>query len=112
MNLNCKSINCRNPVVANGDFCTPCSNRDLDGFESAEAMAERYPDRFKSVGDQEQIDTYSVHQMFQMNDPSGCLQNASTLLLMQGASTNKHRDIRQARDLLTRWIQLNQETPT
>lgn len=75
-------------------------------------MVDRYPDSYKSVGDMVMIDTYGVHHLFQVQDPSGCLQNASQKLLLSGSSNTAYRDIREARDTLTRWLQLNQELNT
>lgn len=75
-------------------------------------MAERYPDTYKSVGDMAEIDVFAVHHLFQIQDHSGCLQNASMKLLLSGASKTTYRDIREARDTLTRWLQLNQELNT
>ena len=71
-----------------------------------------YPGTYRSVGDVTEVDTFAVHQMFQINDHSGCLQSASTKLLMSSASCHTFRDIREARDTLTRWLQLNQELNT
>lgn len=54
-----------------------------------------------------EIDIYGVHHLFQMPDPSGCLQEASRKLLNSGASKSRFLDVKAARDLLTRWLQLN-----
>lgn len=72
-------------------------------------LFERYPEKFKPVGDMVEIDVYAVHHLFQIQDHSGCIHQASRMLLMSGKPS--YRDIREARDLLTRWLQLNQELP-
>jgi len=77
-----------------------------------QSLAERYPENYKTVGDLSEIDTYAVHHIFQIQDPSGCLQQASAKLLMTKSSKNIYRDVREARELLTRWLQLNQELNT
>lgn len=107
----CKSIGCANTIPSDHDFCDPCRNRELDGFE-AKDLAERYPDYYKSVGDMTEIDTYAVHHLFKVQDHSGCLQSASRKLLLSGASKTTYTDIREARDTLTRWLQLNRELNT
>ena len=113
MNLSCKSIGCCNPAQPHQDFCAPCQNRELDLPDCpVQSLAERYPDNYKTVGDLSEVDTYAVHHIFQIQDPSGCLQQASAKLLMTKSSKNIYRDVREARELLTRWLQLNQELNT
>lgn len=106
----CKSVGCLLQAAAHKDFCTLCENRELPGLDSR-SMSERNPQAFKSVGDMSEVDVYAVHHIFQIPDPSGCLQHASRLLLLAGASTNQsiHADVREARDILNRWLQLNEE---
>jgi len=75
-------------------------------------MSEKYPKYYKDVSDINEIDVYEVHHRFQINDPSGCIQHASKKLLLCGVRTgNKapYQEIREARDTLNRWLQLNQE---
>lgn len=57
-----------------------------------------------------EIDTHAIHYLFKIPDPSGCIQQASKQLLLSGSSKNMYRDIKEARDTLTRWLQLNRET--
>lgn len=59
-----------------------------------------------------EIDAYAVFHLFQIQDPSGCLQEAGKKLLHSGNSPTRYRDVREARDILTRWLNLNQETTT
>lgn len=55
------------------------------------------------------LDSFAVHHMFGINDPSGCIQYASRKLLMSGNDDRPlYSDIVEARDTLTRWIQLNE----
>ena len=102
----CRSIGCINRAEAHQDFCEPCNSKELPGFEPGD-LSEKYPQQYKSVGDMESIDVFAVHHLFQLQDPSGCLQHASRLLL----SNPDARAVREARDTLTRWLQLNQEHP-
>jgi hypothetical protein len=77
-------------------------------------MAEKYPQYYKPVGDLKEIDVYAVHQLFDIQDPSGAIQHASKKLLLSGARTGGKsalKDITEARDTLTRWIQLQTTTP-
>ena len=107
MNPTCKSIGCCNPTEAGLDFCGLCLNKD-----SGRGLSELHPNNYKSVGDLTEIDTYGVNFLFQIQDPSGCLQTAISKLLMTGTYPNTAtKEIREARDMLTRWLQLNQENP-
>jgi hypothetical protein len=53
-----------------------------------------------------EIDVFAINQLFQVNDPSGCLQHAIQKLLLSGNKPSS-QSIREARDTLTRWLQLN-----
>jgi hypothetical protein len=113
LSLTCKSIGCCHPAVPGEDFCLPCINREVDIPDSpTQSLSERYPDRYKPVGDLAEIDVYAVHHIFSINDPSGALQQASLKVLMSGSSPHVYQDIKEARDLLTRWLQLNRELNT
>lgn len=107
----CKSIGCSQPVITSHDFCDPCRNRELEGFDS-NSLQDRYPDFYKPVGDMTSMDPYVIHHLFQIRDHSGCLQSASMKLLLSGSSKSTYHDIREARDTLTRWLQINQESNT
>lgn len=106
----CKSIGCLNDAEGNKDFCAPCINVELEGF-TRQPDAD-VPDGYVSVGDLTELDAYGVHHLFQIPDSSGCLQQASRQLLMSGTSSHLYRDIREARNLLTRWLELNKELNT
>jgi hypothetical protein len=96
------------PAVSGQDFCEPCSNKELDGFEAGRLLVDRYPEQYRDTGDASEIDVFAVLQLFQVNDYSGCLQHAVRKILI--SSKPAYRDIREARDTLTRWMQLNQGT--
>lgn len=115
----CKAIGCMNPVTDNQNFCEDCreihcSDSDERSLEKGKAligssMAERYPKYYKSVEHLDEVDVYAVHQLFDINDPSGALQHASKKLLLSGVRTggkSAYDDIREARDTLTRWLEL------
>lgn len=74
------------------------------------SMAERYPKYHKDTRGMTSIDVYGVHMLFNVQDPSGCIQHASKKLLLSGVRTggkSKVEDIREARDTLTRWLELH-----
>ena len=111
----CKAIGCNNPTNSGMDFCMSCFERSANNDdlleESAEAMSKRYPAYYKDVSDLAEIDVYGVHHIFQITDPSGCIHHASKKLLLSGVRTggkSVYKDIREARDTLTRWLHLNE----
>ena len=111
----CKSVNCINTVEFNSDFCVDCYTRTklnlLKGTDDEPVpMSQKYPKYYKSVEGMEEIDVYAVHHLFCIQDPSGAIQHASKKLLLSGARTggkSAYDDIREARDTLTRWLQIN-----
>lgn len=75
-----------------------------------QTMAQKYPAYFKDVSDLTEMDVYAVHHVFQVDDPSGCIHHSSKKLLLSGVRTGgkpKWKDIKEARDTLTRWLELN-----
>lgn len=63
----------------------------------------------KSVEHLMEVDVYAVHHLFGINDPFGAIQHASKKLLLSGVRTggkSVYDDIREARDTLTRWLEL------
>lgn len=112
----CKSISCENPAKEREDFCLDCikeaTKTTAKQLEESKTMAERYPQYYKRVDDLMEIDVYAVHHLFNIQDPSGAIQHASKKLLLSGVRTggkSQFKDIREARDTLTRWLQLNTE---
>lgn len=117
----CKSLGCAYPVHKKEDFCVVCLrehalkklNLDSSVAESLpETMSDKYPQYYKNVGDMTEIDVYAVHHLFDIKDPSGAIQHSSKKLLLSGVRTggkSQFKDIKEARDTLTRWLQLNPE---
>ena len=110
MNHYCKSIGCCSSVHEGTDFCDACSDSttESNGLLTV-SLADRYPNQYRETGDMGEIDVYAVHNLFEIPDHSGCLQQASSKLLMTGTSDTVYRDIKEARDILTRWMQLNKD---
>ena len=74
------------------------------------ALGQLYPKYHKDVSDFSTVDVYAIHQLFEIDDPSGCIQHASKKLLLSSVRTGgkgKFTDIVEARDTLNRWIELN-----
>ena len=118
----CKTIGCNEQAQPADDFCGYCkqviaSNKQQDMgrdpvSEEVESMAKKYPAYYKDVSHLDEIDVYAVHHVFNVQDSSGAIQHASKKLLLSGARTggkSVFKDIREARDTLTRWMQLNPE---
>lgn len=112
----CKYIGCTNSTLPGSDFCTECLNSvatvTTKNVNETNTLSEKYPQYYKSVGDMTEIDVYAVHHLFNIQDPSGCIQHASKKLLLSGVRTggkSVYSDIKEARDTLSRWLQLNQE---
>lgn len=76
------------------------------------SVATLYPKYYKNVSHLEAVDVYRVHQLFNIQDPSGAIQHASKKLLLSGVRTggkSQFDDIREARDTLNRWLEMNKE---
>ena len=118
----CKTIGCGDQALPAEDFCGHCmrildaatrraQNRSSAG-EEVESLTQKYPAYYKDVSHLDEIDVYAVHHIFNIQDPSGALQHASKKILLSGARTggkSAFKDIKEARDTLTRWLQLNPE---
>lgn len=79
------------------------------------SMSKLYPKYYKDVSDVLEVDVYYVHTIFNIQDPSGAIQHASKKLLLSGVRTGGksfYDDIREARDTLNRWLEINPETKT
>lgn len=110
----CKTIGCPGHATIHGDFCPDCANQRITENEKpsdlSESLSEKYPQYYKPVGDLTEVDVYAVHMLFEINDPSGCIQHSSKKLLLAGVRTGgkpAYEDIKEARDTLTRWLQLH-----
>jgi hypothetical protein len=111
----CKAVNCFHPVFPGEDFCFHCAPAKEPAMsQDNQTMSQKYPQYYKKVGALTEIDVYAVHHLFDIQDPSGCIQHASKKLLLSGVRTGGKsalKDIKEARDTLTRWIQLNEQSP-
>jgi len=114
----CKSVGCFSITQNNHDFCTECESdfitnvRKEVGME-VQTMSQKYPKYYKSVGELTEIDVYATHFLFNIQDPSGCIQHASKKLLLSGVRTggkSVYQDIKEARDTLNRWLELNEQS--
>ena len=109
----CKSVNCPNHAQDLLDFCQSCTaETEAQNYPATQTLAQKYPQYYKPVGDLTEVDVYAVHMLFQVQDPSGCLHHASKKLLLSGVRTggkSAFKDIKEARDTLNRWIELNPE---
>lgn len=75
-------------------------------------MSSLYPKYYKEVGTLTEVDTYAVCHLFKVGDHSGAIQHATKKLLLSGVRTGgktMRQDIKEARDTLTRWLELNPE---
>lgn len=71
---------------------------------------KEYPKYYKDVSDLDSIDVYKTHELFGIDDPSGAIHHASKKLLLSGVRTggkSKYQDIKEARDTLNRWLEIN-----
>lgn len=111
MNL-CKSIGCYTAIPHGTDYCEACSVSALESPETPQVRL-RSPEReTRSTQGKTEVDVYAVLHMFELVDPSGCLHGATSKLLLSGNHTDEHRyaTVTAARDLLDRWIQLNEDS--
>lgn len=107
----CKAIGCSSPLPQQdvADFCPDCLPKLLPAA-AQQRLSQLYPRYYKDVSHLDEIDVYAVHQAFAIDDPSGAIQHASKKLLLSGVRTgnkSKYEDVREARDTLTRWLQLH-----
>ena len=118
--IKCRSLGCTHPVInPEKDFCQTCEQQmqqdllhpdNTEGHPVAQSLPQKYQKYFRSVGGVGEIDIYAVHQLFNIQDPSGCIQSASKKLLLSGnleSEKSIHQTIEEARDSLTRWLELN-----
>ena len=121
--MKCKAIQCQRSAIEGHDFCPSChANGPWGGFPvlqvapaapiPGKSLAEQYPQYYKAINGLTEVDVYAIHQLFEIQDFSGCIQHASKKLLLSGVRTGgktKRKDIQEARDTLDRWLQLNPE---
>lgn len=113
----CKSIGCFSDIPHGENYCSDCLDENFKLPKAEEpielsSLAAKYPNYYKKVGGMTEIDVYAVHHLFNVLDPSGCIHHSSKKLLLSGVRTggkSAYKDIKEARDTLTRWLQLNPE---
>ena len=109
--LQCSSIGCDNLRHIESDFCFDCVNKHLlEVMQRDINMSAKYPQYFKDVSELAEVDVYCIHHLFEVDDPAGCIPHASKKLLLSGVRTggkSKYQDIKEARDTLNRWLELN-----
>lgn len=84
--------------------------KDYAEVTQAERLSDIYPKYYKDVRGIDEIDVYKTHELFGIDDPSGAIHHASKKLLLSGARTggkSKYDDVREARDTLTRWLDMH-----
>ena len=113
----CKTMGCTTVITQPpySDFCPDCMKEifNMTGAPSHQpSMSELYPKYYKDFSDVDEADVYLVHDRFNIQDPSGCLHHASKKLLLSGVRTDgksKYDDVREARDTLNRWLEINKD---
>ena len=113
----CKTMGCTTVITQPpySDFCPDCMKEifNMTGAPSHQPlMSELYPKYYKDFSDVDEADVYLVHDRFKIEDPSGCIHHASKKLLLSGVRTggkSKFDDVREARDTLNRWLEINKD---
>lgn len=94
-------------------YPTTAPTKETTEAESTKSpMSLLYPKYYKDVSKLNELDVYQVHKLFAIQDTSGAIQHASKKLLLSGVRTggkSQFDDIREARDTLNRWLELNKE---
>lgn len=114
----CKTMGCMTHMPSNhlGDFCSICTAELSSSNEVSmhqPSMSELYPKYYKDFSGVDEADVYMVHDRFNIQDPSGCIHHASKKLLLSGVRTggkSKYDDVREARDTLNRWLEINKDS--
>ena len=83
----------------------------IEDFMFLEKPKPKHSHYHKSVSQYDTIDVYAVCKIFDVQDPSGCLQHAIKKLLVTGKRGHKDRqtDIQNAIDTLNRLLELESE---
>lgn len=106
--LICASLHCDNVVCGDSVYCT--GHLPPPSVRKPQTVADLYPKYYKSTAGMTAVDVYAVHKLFNIQDPSGAIQHASKKLLLSGVRTggkSARDDVREARDALNRWLELN-----
>ena len=113
----CKAVGCT-AILSQDYSCDLCPDCMKEMFSETgvpshqPSMSELYPKYYKDFSDVDEADVYLVHDRFNIQDPSGCLHHASKKLLLSGVRTggkSKYDDVREARDTLNRWLEINKD---
>lgn len=113
----CKNESCTTVISQyhSGDFCPICTEMMSSSNSSTmpqPSMSQLYPKYYKDFTGVDVADVYLVHDRFKIEDPSGCIHHASKKLLLSGVRTggkSKYDDVREARDTLNRWLEINKD---
>lgn len=114
----CKAVGCSAALpAAHSDFCPTCTDhlsgeRSPSGLNASLRMSQKYPKYYKDFTGDDEVDIYLVHHRFEIDDYSGAIHHASKKLLLSGVRTggkSKYQDIKEARDALNRWLEINVE---
>lgn len=119
----CQKPGCLNHQKPGMALCQQCVNTmvqekpplldsDIPARRTSDVpLSELYPKYYKPIPKGwDSIDVYGVHYLFKIDDPAGMIQHASKKLLLSGVRTGgktQRDDIREARDTLNRWLQMN-----
>lgn len=113
----CKSIGCGVVITSNTDkdYCKDCEDVSFihvgdSRTDKEPSLSELYPKYFKDFSGDDEADVYLVHHRFELLDFSGALHHASKKILLSGVRTGgktQYQDIKEARDTLNRWLQIN-----
>ena len=118
----CRSLGCSGTRIGMSDWCDECYKNmalkaavlpiDLAVPDKALSLVEKYPKYFKDVTELNEVDVYQVHNLFCINDNSGAIHHASKKLLLSGdrnGGKSKYQDVKEARDSLNRWLEINEK---
>jgi hypothetical protein len=114
----CKSIGCGVVITSNTDkdYCKDCETFTIEFMDkraplsTEPSMSELYPKYYKDFSGDNEADVYLVHHRFELQDFSGALHHSSKKILLSGVRTGgktQYMDIKEARDTLNRWLQIN-----
>lgn len=118
MDSKCTKKGCTNEAQDGSTLCAPCSMRvnineevTTNAMEANTPMSVKYSKYYKPVPKNiTELDVYAVCKMFPVQDDTGCINHARKKLLIPGTRTGGktfYDDIKEARDTLTRWLELN-----
>ena len=116
--MKCAVPNCQNVPWDTSRYCASHVNNTegrnpVPEVVTSTTMSQKYPKYYKDVTNKTEVDVYAIHHLFDIQDPSGAIQHASKKLLLSGVRTggkSKFQDIKEARDTLNRWLEINPET--